>query len=678
MRVCRNCFALTSCCLLLGGSIWAEEAAMPAVEAAAEAVKPQVVSPAKTAPPERVLRLGEIVVQASALKRDLLEKPTLEAESLSIAISTVEAEDIRRQDASTLAEAMEYSPGVFTETRGRKEKTLSSFRGQIYPYPDFALNGVWQRAFWELPSFFPAAAIDRVEILRSGGAIMVGPNSGLVGAINIVPRRFDEPTTIFDMQGGSHKTTRGSVVHGDRLANGYYTVGASNYSTAGKEGANAAERSNSVFGTIGYAPAENLDLELTLFFMRGSRELRLSEPPGALNLRTQYEEYDPYTAFGGIGRALLKHSEKASTEFDLGFVKRDAKYIRHLPVRRTNGDDDVEYNGGIIHAHNLGENNTIRFGLQYNHWVCPKGKRDFVGSRRDVETGSIVVMDEHRFARLTLDAGVRVTRTWYRDYNDNSFNIVGNNMSGRYIGDDWGDPVVIGTLGAKYQLTKPLALYAHLAAGDIEAPPGAQTNTGASLASEQRLILDGGVSFDNAKYGSAKLGAFAIMRENASLLATTTVTVAGETFNTYTNNDVRQYGLELECRSAKIFDTVTLFGTATVLTAERDLGGSWTRYREIPQTICSAGVYLDFDRLEFNIFGKYVSHYENRRFSQGGVYNDLGDFFNLNLNARYTLGRNRSTSVYCSLKNVLDDEYSTVVGYPDYGFQAFIGLEHKL
>jgi outer membrane cobalamin receptor len=34
--------------------------------------------------------------------------------------------------------------------------------------------------------------------------------------------------------------------------------------------------------------------------------------------------------------------------------------------------------------------------------------------------------------------------------------------------------------------------------------------------------------------------------------------------------------------------------------------------------------------------------------------------------------------VYVALKNVLNDQYSTVVGYPDYGFQAFIGLEYKM
>ena len=28
--------------------------------------------------------------------------------------------------------------------------------------------------------------------------------------------------------------------------------------------------------------------------------------------------------------------------------------------------------------------------------------------------------------------------------------------------------------------------------------------------------------------------------------------------------------------------------------------------------------------------------------------------------------------------NITDDEYSTVVGFPDYGLQAFIGLQHRM
>ncbi|OGV69756.1 MAG: hypothetical protein A3K19_11145 [Lentisphaerae bacterium RIFOXYB12_FULL_65_16] len=656
---------------------------MTAVALAAAAVGDEPVAPQPTAPPERVLRLGEMLVEASPLDRDLLQKPTLESESLEIATSTVESEDIRLQDAGTLSEAMDYSTGMFTERRGRKEKTLSSFRGQIYPYPDFALNGVWQRSFWEVPSFLPAAAIERVEILRSGGAIMVGPNSGLVGAVNVVPRRFDEPTTIFDVQAGTYETFRESVVHGDRFDRGYYTVGASRYSTGGPENANAAERYGSFFGTGGVDVTHGLHLELTGFYLTGARELRLIEPPGitsppAKSLSNRYEQFDPSTSYGGITRALFQHDDDSSTEVDIGYVRRENNYERANSPANNAEEIDWEYNAGIIHAHNLTDDNTLRVGLQYNHWVCPDGKRDFVGKRMDVETGSVVVMDEHRFDRLTLDAGVRVTRSWYRDYTDNSFNITGANMGTHPIQDEWADPAITGTFGAKYQVTKPVALYSHVAVGTLDSPPGAVAEDGGSIDREQRLILDGGVGLEDPRLGSAKLGGFLTLRENAILLSETKYTESGQQYNTYANNDVRQYGLEFECRSVKFCNLFSLFATTTVMDSERYTDGNWETYKEIPNVIATGGVYSAYGPVDVNLYGKYVSGFENKRFAQDGKYHDLGDFVDLNMTAGVSFGKEKATRVYCSLKNMLDDEYSTVVGYPEYGFQAFIGLQHRM
>lgn len=627
---------------------------------------------------ERVIRLGEMLVDSSTLDRDLLQNPALESASLEIATSAIEAEDLRLQDAGTWADALEYSTGVFTEWRGRKEKTLTSFRGQIYPYPDFALNGVWQRSFWEVPSFLPAVAIERVEVLRSGGAIMVGPNSGLVGAINIVPRRFDEPTTWLDVQGGSHGTFRESLVHGDRLERGYYTVGASRYSTDGPDDANAAERFGSVFATAGVEPVQGLKLEATGFVLDGERELRRIEPPGMNALRTRREEYSPYASQGGILKALVEHGDDASTEVDVGYARRSGHYRRaDLPSADAH-ELDWEYNAGVLHAHNLSEDNTLRLGVQYNHWVCPDGKRDFVGKRMDVETGSVVAMDEQRFDRLTLDAGLRLTRSWYTDYTDTSFNLPGTSMSGRPIEDEWGDPVVTGTLGAKYKVSAPVALYAHLAAGALDAPPGAVSATGQDVGREQRLILDGGVSLSSRALGTASLGAFTVLRQDAILLNETKINDAGEIFNTYANSDVRQYGLEAECRSVRLWRWFEVFGTATVMESERRRAGEWEPYEEIPNVIVTGGIYAQAGRFDLNLFGKHVSGYENRRFAQDGQYHDLGDFLDLNLTGGVSFGKERATRLYFSLENLLDDRYSTVVGYPDFGFQAFVGLQHRL
>ena len=628
----------------------------------------------------RVARLGEILVVGDRDARDLLANPSLESASLDIAVSTVDSEAIRLRNAATLTEALDLSTGVFTEQRGRKEKQLSSFRGQIYPYPDFALNGVWQRAFWEIPAFFPAVAIDRIEVLRSGGAILTGPNSGLVGAINIVPRRFDEPSTIFDVQGGRFNTFRSSVVHGDRFDKGDYTIGGSFYRTSGPSHENAAEHFTTLFGTGSWEPNDELRFEMTGFFLRGERELRRIKPPGANNLRNRLEEYSPITSYGLLLRTLVKHSEVSSTEFDIGYVGRDADFnnrVGNKPVAK-NREEDREFNLGLIHAYKLSPDNTLRAGLQYNHWYCPNGKRHFVGNRMNVHTLSAVVTDEHEWDRLTLDGGLRLTRSWYRDYAERTFAITGENLSGRTISNEWGEPALTTTLGAKYRLDPPLSLYGHVAFGHVDVPAGAVSESGSKLDRENRLILDGGVMAEQAGYGTLKFGGFITYRNNALLLNDTKVSKDGELFNTYGNSDVRQYGLEMEGQTEKVADLFSLFFNATVMNSQSKNSGSWRRHREIPQAILAAGLNFNYKRLDVNLYGKHVSRFKNRRFSVDGQERPLGDYVDLSLTAGLTLGRERRTRIYASLDNLLDDHYSTVIGYPDYGFRCMIGLQHKM
>jgi outer membrane receptor protein involved in Fe transport len=296
----------------------------------------------------------------------------------------------------------------------------------------------------------------------------------------------------------------------------------------------------------------------------------------------------------------------------------------------------------------------------------------------DVETYSAVLMDEHRFDRLTVDAGVRYTHTWYQDYTDTTFNITGAKLASHPIVGEWGDPAFVATLGAEYEVSEPVTLYAHAAAGTVDAPPGAVSMGSADLDREERLILDGGVRVEKADLGMLQVGGFAVFRDNAVVLSETKVTEDGDTFNVYTNSDVRQYGLEIEARSVKIRDMVSGYLTATVMTSERRASGGWSDYREIPNAVVTGGVYIEVGPIDVNIFGKYVSSYENLRFAQDGRYHDLGDYFDLNLTAGWSFGKDKATRIYCSFQNLLDDEYSTVVGYPDYGLQAFIGLQHRM
>ncbi|MDX9979688.1 MAG: TonB-dependent receptor [Lentisphaeria bacterium] len=636
--------------------------------------------PAEDSPDAKVVRLGEFVVEESSAERDVVKHPGLASPALEIATSSVERLQIELQSGAALSDALEFAPGIFTETRGRKEKSFSSFRGQIYPYPDYALNGIWQREFQDFSSVFPAAAIERIEILRSSGALTIGPNSGLVGAINLIPRRFDEQTTVFDARNGTHNTALSSNVTGDSSANGYYTMGANWWSTSGPDNENATERMLSFFATGGLQLPDGLRLEAMAFYARGERELRRAQDPAAVNLKRQVQQFSPNTYWGGTLRAILEHSDEASTELTLGYFRREPVFEQLEPTALVVDEFDWEYTAGLVHARRLGEDNTLRLGVQWNQWVAPEGKRSYTGSPMDVHTFSGFVIDEQRLGDLTIDAGLRYTRSYQNEYTQRTFAITGESLKALPIENEWDDPVLTATFGAKYALNQTTELYGHLAAGTVSAPPGATSVAGTSLSRETRIMLDAGVKFERPDWGMLKIGGFLVERQDAIVLdPNSKYKVNGVDYYCHANQDVRQYGLEIEARSARIMEYFELFAAATLMESRRNDGG-WSDYREIPDQIVTFGVYSEFGPIDVNLFGKFVGGYENYRFAatvnKVPQYHDLGDFLDLNLTAGYSFGMERRTRFYVSLENLLDDEYSTVNSYPDYGFLASVGMRH--
>ena len=257
--------------------------------------------------------LPVITVTASVPTRNLLETPAAESSSLEIATSTVDADQILQQNATTLTEAIQYAPGVHIETRGRKYKSFTSFRGQIYPYPTYSLDGIWQREFNELAYVLPASQIGQVDLLRSSGALFSGMGD-ITGVIQVQPRRYEQETTAIEGEVGTHNSMRFGVVQGDTTSNGWYTAGANTVKTDGPDGRNAAERAHSVYGFGGAQVHERLMLEGRFFASEGARELMTPDPDGpALNsLKNRVEEYDPFSAYHIGGKAIWTQSASAT------------------------------------------------------------------------------------------------------------------------------------------------------------------------------------------------------------------------------------------------------------------------------------------------------------------------------------------------------------------------------
>lgn len=617
----------------------------------------------------------EIVVTASFLERDALIVPSSESVGLIAASSEVTSGDIMRQNAGTVTEALQFAPGAWTETRGRKIKQFTSFRGQTYPYPDYAIDGMWFREFYELPYFFPPAELDRIEINRSSSALMTGL-SGLSGVINLVPKREDEQVTHLSAEYGTDNLQRYYLSHSEPVTNGTLSVSVSRQSTQGEKDMHSAESMNTVSTRLNVSPVEKLDWDTFLFYLEGRRELQAASSPASNGLKNQVEEFDDMQSLIIGTRLRIYETESATTEWSIWGADRDAKYINHTD-RSTHDDDDNEYGVQLLQSVQPMTNNVLRIGGLYHHWVAPDGKRFYAGKRNDIETVSFVMVDEHDFGRLKLDVGYRYSREYWNDYA--SYNVKG---SGAGLGnvdsieDEWGQPLHRLNMGAQVDLTDGAALYANYSMGQLDADSGAETATGDSAAREVRHMLDFGVALEGDELGLLKVGLFSLQRKDGiRTTAATYINSLGLEVPYYENKDSRQLGFEAEWRSPWYADHTALFASVLLMSSEVESGGSYEKDREIPDQIYTVGVYFRAGHFDANLYSKYIGSYENNRFSAGGVYRPLGEYIDVGCNGGYTFGAKRKARVFGSLTNVLDDHYSTVVGYYDRGLRCSVGLQ---
>jgi len=624
----------------------------------------------------RVYILEPLEVRGTA-GRNVVEEPLAESAALDIATSVVDRREIEKQGASTVIEALQFVPGARIETRGRKVKQFFSVRGQTYPYPNYAVDGALFREFHEVPYFFSAGDIERIEILRSSAAMLSGV-SGLAGVVNIVPRRYDEPETRYELEYGSFDTYRARLSHGGKVNDVSYAISLDAPHTDGPKDRHAAEAMTFFQGTVDWRAGGRLSVRSSLFHIYGKRELARAEPPAAARFRETMEAFDPFgTTFASL-RAHYRPKDTMSTELVAYYADRNHTFVNLADDGHVSTSEwDYEWGLNLVQAVALSGNNTLRGGVYYNRWVAPGGKRFFAGRRCDLETFSTVVVDEHRFGRLVLDGGLRLEKTYIHDYG--AFNIDGSGKKFRNVEpvtDEWEPVLLNGSLGAVYHLSEPVSLSMNLAAGIVRPREGTLDTEGAEPENERRIKLDAGVRLSRADIGEATVTGFLTLQRDAIVLSGRTEERDGRVMELYLNRDQRQTGIELDARSATIRRTARLFFNAVLMTTEADMDGGMKRVGEYPDAILGGGVYSVFSAFDLNLFWKYVSSYENSRFTaapggRSAQPQPLGDYHTVNCTVGRSFGSSRA---YFEITNLFDKRFSTVVGYPDYGRRYTVGI----
>jgi outer membrane receptor protein involved in Fe transport len=147
----------------------------------------------------------------------------------------------------------------------------------------------------------------------------------------------------------------------------------------------------------------------------------------------------------------------------------------------------------------------------------------------------------------------------------------------------------------------------------------------------------------------------------------------------YTNRDQDQVGVELDAKAEPLFNVVQPFINVTAMRSRAESEGEMERNKELPQFIINGGLYASRSRFDVSVFWKYVSSYESTRFvaaksGEAPVPQPLGDFHVLNATAGWSPGGRHRVRIYVEFKNITDEKFSTVVGYPDFGKRFTVGL----
>ncbi len=165
-----------------------------------------------------VYTLGEIVVASPRETRE-------GAGSISI----IGADDIKRQNAQSLGEALQLVPGAYFRQSRYQQGNYVSLRGFDQENVLVLLDGVPLNVPYDgLLNLrdIPVQNISSIKVLKGMPSLLYGPN-GMGGVINIISKKGEkEPTLDVSYQQSQHQTIHASAGHGWRIGDFSYYISA--------------------------------------------------------------------------------------------------------------------------------------------------------------------------------------------------------------------------------------------------------------------------------------------------------------------------------------------------------------------------------------------------------------------------------------------------------------------
>lgn len=207
---------------------------------------------------EGIIKLQEVVVSAPRTDKKLVEIPA--------SITIITAEEIEEMGAKTIVEVMENIPGVIDDSTTRDEVTFRGNRSSQSAGVLVLVDGVPANSGignYVQYDAIPLADIEKVEVLRSSGSILYGPDAAR-GVINIITKKgkAGPPQIKLSASYGSWNTWEGSAGITGRIGDWDYGLGGSRLNTDGY--ADEEKERNAARLGVGYNFSDDTRLGLNL------------------------------------------------------------------------------------------------------------------------------------------------------------------------------------------------------------------------------------------------------------------------------------------------------------------------------------------------------------------------------------------------------------------------------
>ena len=631
-----------------------------------------------------------------------LEDATVEPLSLMTTIQTVTAEEIQTIGATNMYEAMKYTVAGSLSEQGRKRRLFYSCRGQS---SEIAIDGISIYNFMDVTNAISTSMIGEIENIRSSNALLSG-YSGLAGVIDIHTKSFDSLTTTGEAYYGTFNKIHANITNGAKLGNFSYVLSVTKDKTDGPEGRNGAENMWNLYGKVGYEVKNKFSINVQHFYMNGMREFAQMQagdytvPIGNLAM---IWKFDPLKFNVTLAKAKIFEGKSANTEVQFYNVDAVRTWNKraYAVVKTTDPTDPTkkiqvltdsipsEYSiteepyhvigGGIIQTLKPVENNYLRVAVNCSKYTYPSNTNpNGTFSDADIRSLTGVIIDEHNFDKVSLNAGLKLLRDYYKSYSPGSSTIT--------VEDEWQPFTVNGSAGVSYSLSEKISLNAQLSAGGINANTQAMKMVIADgdtlnepIADENRINFDLGVATDLGLAGKVTVTGFFTKRKNAAeytgVLYTNVLGVETEYLD---NIDTKVFGVELVWNSPVYGNWFSANANATLMRTVETTGGVDARYERSPEVMLNGGIKAEKFGLTFAANAKYVSKYIGDRFiklssADQKIY--VGDYLNIDMALNYQFHK-WPVSVFGRVINLTDVKYSTTSPvYPDYGRQFSIGAK---